>query len=249
MLLSQIKHYLAASIIIIVLVCVVTTETKAEKLIFGKYKKTIVIDPGHGGRDKGAMGPDGTLEKKVTLTLARIIKAELDNKYSSVLTRSGDYWLDIADRTAVANHMKADMFISIHTGGSFLHKANGILIFYFKEIPEPAPEFNIALSKSFKNINTQIPWHNIQNKHVAASKVLVKLMKNHINDQIKFMESKIEPAPLVVLSGADMPAMLIEVGYLTNPATEKELCNVEILSEVAKGISNGIDNFFFQDNR
>ncbi len=230
--------------LIIVFACVVTTEVKAEKLIFGKHKKIIVIDPGHGGRDKGARGPDGVLEKRVTLTLARMIRAELENKYSSVLTRSGDYWLDIPDRTAVANHTKADMFISIHTGGSFLHKASGILVFYFKEISEPAPAFEATLPKPFKDSDIQIPWDNIQNKHIAASKVLAELMQNRINDQIKFMESKTESAPLMVLSGADMPSILIEIGYLTNPATEKELRNVEILSEIAKGISNGIDDFW-----
>ena len=246
---DQTKRYLAILILMVVFACVVTTEVKAERLIFDKHKKTIVIDPGHGGHDRGAQGPDGTLEKRVTLTLARMIKAELENKYSSVLTRAGDYWLDIPSRTAVANHLKADLFISIHTGGSFLHKASGILIFYFTEISEPVLTLEAALSKPLKDSDTQIPWYNIQDKHIATSEVLAKLMQNRINDQIKFMESKIERAPLMVLSGADMPAILIEVGYLTNPAEEKELRNVEILSEVAKGISNGIDDFFSQKNR
>ncbi|MBT8358976.1 MAG: N-acetylmuramoyl-L-alanine amidase, partial [Deltaproteobacteria bacterium] len=96
--------------------------------------KTVVLNPGHGGHDHGVKGPAGTLEKNVTLGLAQLIRDQLKKKYKIILTRSDDYWVDIPGRTAVANHKKADLFISIHAGGSFLHQAKGINIFYYKEL-------------------------------------------------------------------------------------------------------------------
>jgi len=119
--------------LVVIFVCALTSESSPEKMIFGNQKKIIVIDPGHGGYDNGAQGPDGTFEKNVTLTLARIIAEELGNTYRVILTRTDDYLLDIPARTAAANHLEADLFISIHAGGSFLHQASGMSLYYFKE--------------------------------------------------------------------------------------------------------------------
>ncbi len=77
---------------------------------------------------------------------------------------------------------------------------------------------------------------------------MAKSMQTQINDRIKYMETRIEGAPLVVLSGADMPAILIGIGYITNPGEEKKLCDTRILSEFAKVISKAIDNFLSQKN-
>ena len=120
--------------LVIIFVCALTSESSPEKMIFGKQKKIIVIDPGHGGYDNGAQGPDETFEKNVSLTLARILAEELGNTYRVILTRTDDYWLDIPARTATANHVAADLFISIHTGGSYLHKASAMTLYYFKEV-------------------------------------------------------------------------------------------------------------------
>lgn len=211
--------------------------------------KTVVLDPGHGGHDHGAKGPAGTLEKSVTLGLAQLIADQLKKNYKMILTRSDDYSVDIPDRTAVANHQKADLFISIHTGGSFLHQAKGINIFYYKELSGHGLETGVDSSKQRANANPQILWDNIQTKHIASSKVLAQIMQNNINSGLEFSKSKIQNADLMVLKGADMPAILIEIGYLTNPGDEKNLQSPEVLSDFARTICQGIDDYFQNSKR
>ncbi|MCP4367162.1 MAG: N-acetylmuramoyl-L-alanine amidase [Deltaproteobacteria bacterium] len=211
--------------------------------------KTVVLDPGHGGHDKGVMGPEGMLEKNVTLALAQLIEDQRKKNYKMILTRSDDYRVNIPDRTAVANHLKADLFISIHTGGSFLHRAKGITIFYYKELSGFALETGTDSSKPPKVFNPRVLWDNIQTKHIASSKVLAQIMQNNISSQLAFSESKIQNADLMVLKGADMPAILIEVGYLTNPGDEKKLQSPEFLSDFAEAICKGIDDYFQNSKR
>ena len=243
----MIKYNLVVMFFTVMLVCSMATAADTKYPLFDKQKKTIVLDPGHGGYDKGAQGPDGTLEKTVTLNLARMIAKELANNYRVVLTRTGDYWLDIPARTASANHVEADLFISIHTGGSFLHQASGITLYYFKEFAEPSIASDTDPSQPFKSINDQVPWPNIHNRHQKSSKVLAQLMLNRINKQRIFTKSDIQDAQFMILEGADMPAVCLEIGYITNPAEEKSLRDISVLSNIAKGIRNGIDDFFEKD--
>jgi len=211
--------------------------------------KTVVLDPGHGGHDNGVQGPSGTIEKSVALGLAQLIASRLKKNYKVILTRSDDYWIDIPGRTAVANHLKADLFISIHTGGSFLHQAKGITIFYYKELSGHALETDVDSSKPGNAGNPQAFWDNIQAGHIASSKALAQIMQNNLSSQLKFPKSKIQNADLMVLKGADMPAILIEVGYLTNPGDEKKLQSPEVLSDFATAICNGIDDYLQNSKR
>ena len=218
-------------------------EASAKNLIVDDYQGVIVLDPGHGGDDKGAQGPEGTLEKDVTLNLARMLAVELGNRHKVILTRTDDYRMDIPDRSALANHEDAHLFISLHTGGSFFHQAGGMTLFYFKEPTGSALTPDTEYSKTF-NPSTQIPWDKIQSRHKTTSSVLAELILKRINEQIIFNKSKVQGDPLMVLEGADMPAIVIEIGYITNPAEEKTLRDTNVLSKIAKGICNGIDDFF-----
>ncbi len=238
------QHSLFVIILTILFICIATTEGKTKKLLIKEQQAAVVLDPGHGGNDTGAKGPGGTLEKVVTLTLARMIADELGNKYRVFLTRTDDYSLDLNDRAAVSNNIKADLFVSLHTGGSFLHEARGMSIFYFKEISKPAFIPEAPAKKFFESDKTNTNWDNIQNKYTKESKVLAKLVQDRLLQQLKPKKSKIQGVPLIVLKGAEMPAILIEIGYLTNPVEEKELNDIKVLSDLAKGISNGINNFF-----
>ncbi|MEA3436464.1 MAG: N-acetylmuramoyl-L-alanine amidase, partial [Thermodesulfobacteriota bacterium] len=183
-------------------------------------------------------------EKNVALGIAQLIAGHLKKNYKVILTRSDDYWIDIPGRTAVANHLKADLFISIHAGGSFLHQAKGITIFYHKELSGHALETGADSSKPGNTGNPQALWDNIQAGHIASSKALAQIMQNNINSLLKFSKSKIQNADLMVLKGADMPAILVEVGYLSNPGDEKKLQSPEVLSNFAKALSSGIEKFF-----
>jgi N-acetylmuramoyl-L-alanine amidase len=228
----------------IILTCPGTLQANPEKSILAKQKKTIVLDPGHGGHDKGALGPEGTFEKNVTLELARMVAKEFENTYRVILTRTDDYFLDIPSRTSTANHEKADLFISIHTGGSFLHQPIGITLYFFKQIAAPALTPAIDPSKPYKRMNHRSVWSDIQNAHQITSKILAKSFLNRINEQTIFKKSEILGAPLMVLEGADMPAVCLEIGYITNPAEEKSLQDIQVLSNIVRCIRKAVDDFF-----
>ncbi len=235
------------AIIMMIMFGVVFTTDRSNGETFSKDKKIVVLDPGHGGHDNGARGPEGIMEKAVTLSLARRIVAELEDVYKVVLTRTDDYGMKIFERTAAANHLKADLFISLHTGGSFLHKTSGISIFYFDEMSNTDQENRPALPKPDKNIPAPIAWHTIQIKHKKTSRALAETIREHLEDQTGSLKRPVQTAPLMVLEGADMPAVLIEIGYLTNPAEEKKLAVPDYLSDLAKDIRNGIIDFFNKD--
>ncbi len=221
--------------------CAIMVEAQENRRPFDFLKKTIVIDPGHGGRETGTRGPEGTVEKTVTLALSRMISSELEKNYRVVLTRTGDYLLNITERTSTANHSKADLFISIHTGGSLLHTVNGYAIFFYNNLTTPVISIENNKFNSSQN-NIALPWHTLQHRHKTASRKLAEILKNHLAEDINTI-IKIHGEPVLVLEGADMPAILLEAGYLTNSAQERELNNKQALYDLAKKISNGIDEF------
>jgi N-acetylmuramoyl-L-alanine amidase len=205
---------------------------------------TIVIDPGHGGNDTGAKGPDGTLEKNVSMTLANLIVESLANKYRTVLTRNDDYGLGIMERTSIANTEKASLFVSIHTGGSYKYKISGIMVFFFKNFSDTLQKSEKVGSFDLDDQEMQVPWDEIQQKHVASSMEAAETIHNRLSKNTQFSQSQVFGAPLLVLTGADMPSVLLEIGYLTDPAEEKKLNNNRYLSYFAQEISKGIDDFF-----
>ena len=208
------------------------------------YQPTIVIDPGHGGRDNGARGPDGTLEKNVNMALANLIAENLADKYRSVLTRNDDYGMDITERTSIANASRASLFVSIHIGGSYKFKTRGIKIFFFEDFSDTVSQFEKADSFNMDDHEMQVPWDEIQKKHVIASKEVAEIICARLSKKMQFPDSQVLGAPLLVLTGADMPAVLLEIGYLTDPIEEKKLNNNNYLSYLAQEISSGIDDFF-----
>ena len=212
----------------------------AQEFIWGALPKTIVLDPGHGGHDTGARGPGGTLEKTVSLNLARKIAAGLKDHFRVVLTRTDDYWLDIPERTAVANNAGADLFVSLHTGAGFLHQQTGITVFYFRETFDRPPPSEIAVEKPPDGIDGAIPWDTIQSRHLKSSQELARLMYQYLIHPAASKQGGVQAAPLMVLRGADMPAVLIEPGYLTSPVAEKMFTDPETLALVAEKISNAI---------
>jgi len=218
-----------------------------DKSQFQIQTTTIVIDPGHGGYDKGAEGPDGTFEKNVTMEFARVLALELEKTYKVILTRTDDYWVDILERTAMANHVNADLFISIHTGGSFLHQARGVSLYYYEKASIPVLMLETESMEGSKIFNLKELWSNIQDRHQKNSKVLagriLKSLKEKIGENVEH-SSEIQGAPLMVLEGADMPAILIEIGYITNPKEEKSLNDIIELTFLAQKIKKGIDEYF-----
>jgi N-acetylmuramoyl-L-alanine amidase len=207
---------------------------------------TIVIDPGHGGSDIGVKGPRGVVEKDVVLGLAKILKKELGPKFTVILTRSGDYFINLTDRASKANHLKADLFFSLHLGGSFSHNANCWSLFYH----DPKFRSSLAVQATRKQDGSDqhnLPWNEIQTRHKESSMRFARDIQEsffqNVRKPIAVSDFKIYGEPMALLKSLDMPAVLLELDYLTNPAAEKKMTDQKILSEYAKIIIKGVDNF------
>ena len=239
---SHINRVICLVLITIILFCGYAIQTDARQSLFEAFKPIVVIDPGHGGQDNGASGPDGTLEKAITLQLARLIATKLEPEFKVVLTRSDDYQVDLVQRTATANHLKAAVFMAIHTGGSFVHSTTGTAVFYYQNKSGPDSTRKKPSSGTQKGDKKRVLWKNVQNSHISKSRALAGIIDERLNS-LPALQSRLEGAQLAVLQGADMPAVLIEVGYLTNPAEEKNLRDQGFLLDMAEQISLGIEDF------
>ncbi|MFZ5565183.1 MAG: N-acetylmuramoyl-L-alanine amidase family protein [Thermodesulfobacteriota bacterium] len=209
-------------------------------------RKTIVLDPGHGGSDTGARGTGGLNEKDVTLALAQRTAACLASRYEAVLTRSGDYQVETTDRVALANARRAGLYISIHGGAGFSSGPGGIMIFYGGGLSEDAlagihaekpPEAGSQAAGSDA-------WEAVQERHADASRGLAALMREALIPLARNGEVTVRQAPLAPLAGADMPAVMVEVGPLTDPVAEDRLRDPAYLSTLAQVLCASVDRFF-----
>ncbi len=234
---------LAAAMVAMLLLWPASASAADRRLVPDTNRKVVVLDPGHGGNDRGTRGPDGVLEKDVSLQIARMVAIRMRNTHRIILTRSDDYSLPLFQRTEAANYHNADLFLSIHTGGDFLHRKSGMTVFSYEEkrnqaLDQPGPE----------NTGRRQPsWNRVQLAHRTASRKLATSLYDRFcsmhEDALLETTCRIEDAPLMVLMGADMPAALIEVGYLTNPQDENRLSNKEGQSKIAAAITDGIVDF------
>ena len=241
--LNLIRYHAVILLWVFMLAFPIVTSASSNQSGASIQKKIIVLDPGHGGYDEGAKGPDGILEKNVTMAFARILAQELSKTYEVVLTRTDDYFVDLLTRTSMANHQNADMFISIHTGASYLHQVSGISLYYYEKVSTSELMSEENSLNALKKNELQTSWSDIQNMHQKKSKTLAELIMNRINEVPQF-KADIQGAPLLVLEGADMPAVLVEIGYITNPIDEKSLSDISSLTDIADQIKSGIDDYF-----
>ena len=200
--------------------------------------KTIVIDPGHGGRDTGAAGPTGTQEKTICLSLAKLLAQNLTPAYNVVLTRSDDYSLNNLQRTAMANHEKADLFISLHTGAAFIRTASGMAVYTYQPAAKDEEDRRPAAD------NRPSSWQQLQLAHMVQSRALAEALRHALATLDRAGAFQVQQGPLAVLVGADMPAVLLEIGQLSNPETEKTLNSNDQLRAYARAIHGAIDGYF-----
>ncbi len=208
-------------------------------------QRVVVVDAGHGGAAAGVTGEAGLSEKRLTHDLAQRIATRLRNRYRVVFTRTSDVNVDIEDRTGVANNEKANAFISLHAGGSVDRTVEGVTLFHytagFSDVTDPPPPAKLTDTVPAA---TQ-PWQRVQVAHRAASSVLAHRIKTRLEaPPAPSSAVSVIDAPVRVLMGADMPAVVIEVGYLTNPLEEKRLMDDDHRASLARRIAQGIDDFF-----
>jgi N-acetylmuramoyl-L-alanine amidase len=232
-----------ATLVAGLLICITAPNAIAKQKLFETHMPVVAIDPGHGGKDTGAQGPNGTLEKSITLNLARMIAQRLAADYRVVLTRNDDYGLDNSSRTAAANHAKAEIFISLHTGSSFIHEINRSSVYFYLPFQGTALRTESGIPQSSADSAPADRWDMIQVKYRAASEKLAILMQSGLTEIWQPQDVAVQGIPLSVLKGADMPAVAIEIGNLANANAAKELTDNRFLAGIAKVVVAAIKDF------
>ncbi len=217
--------------------------------------KTIVIDPGHGGKDYGAPGyRRGVHEKDIALAISKKLAKEIKKKLKcvTVLTRTKDRFLTLEERTAIANTKNADLFISIHTNANKVRQAYGIET-YFLNLATDNESIMVAAREnatSMKNISDlqEILNDLMQNAKINESSRLAVQVQSSICSKLKRKYSKIrnkgvKQAPFYVLLGAQMPAILIETSFISNPRECKRLVSSSYQDRLCKAITHGLEGY------
>ena len=258
---------------LLIFVCaflIIASNVPASAKIFGKAKekkpadvpreetiKLIVIDPGHGGKDTGARGRSGALEKDITLGIAKRLKERLIQSTGAevLLTREDDEYLPLSQRTEFANRRNADIFISIHVNAAPRRGAHGIEAFFLSfdatddEARETAAFENNVISLEGKTDSApmddikSILWDLTQTQAHHESARLAESIYQSLYKAMGGEFRGVKQAPFHVLVGATMPAVLIEVGFISNPREEKKLRKVKVQARMADAISRGVVSF------
>jgi N-acetylmuramoyl-L-alanine amidase len=222
--------------------------------------RRVVIDPGHGGKDYGAPGYiKGVHEKKVVLQIAKLLKKMLQEqvKCDVVMTRSSDRYLSLEERTAIANTQNADLFISIHTNASTDHRAHGIET-YILNLATDDEAIRVAAmenSTSTRNISDldSILQDLMTNAKVNESTRLGSYVQQAVSSRLKahykdIRNKGIKQAPFYVLLGADMPSILVETSFISNPQECKRLVSKSYQKQIVQGIIDGIKRYINDTN-
>jgi N-acetylmuramoyl-L-alanine amidase len=212
--------------------------------------ETIAIDPGHGGDDTGVRAAGGAMEKDLTLAVARRLKAAIEGRLGIrvLLTRDDDRNLPPDVRTAVANNNKADLFISLHANASFRPASAGATIYY--------AAFDAAAIASAQAPVEQVPtfsgglrdlelvaWDLAQTHHLDQSMAFAAILEERLRDRVPLAAQPIESAPLGVLEPANMPAVLIEMGFLSNAEQERLLASGQFQNTFVQGVTEAVIRF------
>jgi N-acetylmuramoyl-L-alanine amidase len=215
----------------------------------------IVIDAGHGGHDTGTIGPTGLMEKDlcldVALRLGKLIQQKLPGA-DVVFTRSDDTFVPLEDRTRIANEAKADLFVSIHANSSPDHGARGVETYYLNmkgspEAMEVAARENAVAQESIHDLE-DIVMKIARTEKIDESKEFAEDVQESLSRRIQktakpVRDRGVRKAPFVVLIGADMPSILTEISFLSNPADEKLLKKPEHRQQIAEGVFQGVSSY------
>ena len=214
---------------------------------------TIVLDPGHGGKDPGVVFRNGVYEKDLVLDFAFRMKAvlEKDGKYQVYMTRDSDTFIPLEERTAKAMQYKADLFISLHMNSNRSSSLEGMEAYFLgfatdRQTEALAAQENSVSQKSIGELQ-EILRLMIDAK-IEESKDLAKILSVGVSNYMKdnfssFRTRGVRQAPFIVLIGASMPSVLIELGYLTNQSEGKNLTNPLYRQSLAESLANGLEDY------
>lgn len=221
----------------------------------------IAIDAGHGGEDPGAIGYRGSREKEITLSIAKRFKNIIDgdSRFDSFMIRGGDYYVNLNRRREIAAEKKADIFISIHADAFTKSSASGFSVFALSQRGATSAMARALAAK--ENAADLIGGVSLSDKDEVLAKVLVDLsMTNTINESVnlggrvlkelaqlgKLHSKRVEQAGFAVLKSPDIPSILIETGFITNPTEEKNLLSSSYQTKIAQGVYTAVNQYFEQ---
>jgi len=222
----------------------------------------VAIDAGHGGEDPGARGKGGTREKNVTLAIARRLKARIDREPNmrAVMVRDGDYFIPLAERVAKSRRVRADLFVSIHADAWVRPDARGSSVFALSE--RGATSTAARLLAQRENQSDLIGGVNLGVKDPVLARTLLDLsLTATINDSLKLGKAvltelgdvnalhkeQVEQAGFAVLKAPDVPSILVETAFISNPEEEKRLKDSAYQDRIAGAILGGIKRYLAQN--
>ena len=237
-------------------------ESKNEPLIMNKQGDrliTIAIDAGHGGEDPGAHGANGSFEKNITLKIAKKLKEKIDAEPNmrGILTRDGDYFIPLHGRVVKARNAKADLFVSVHADAFINQAARGSSVFALSEKGATSASARYLAKK--ENESDLIGGVSLDDKDPVLARTLLDLSQAAtINDSLKLAQAvlgnigkvnnlhkgKVEQAAFAVLKSPDIPSILVETAFISNPEEERKLNDEEYQDKLVGSIVNGIKKYF-----
>jgi len=216
--------------------------------------ETIVIDPGHGGKDPGAIGPSGIMEKEITLDVAKRLKPLIERQLGCkvILTRDKDVFVPLEERTAIANMNEADLFISIHVNAHKQRSVNGIETFCLNFASSEdaamtaARENQTSLKKvsDLQTILTDLLLTSKLDESTDLARAVQEAMISGLKSRYRNVNDLgVKEAPFYVLIGAQMPSILVEIGFISNSTEEKRLAARSYRQRVAQQIVEGVRRY------
>jgi N-acetylmuramoyl-L-alanine amidase len=214
----------------------------------------VVIDAGHGGKDAGAIGPSGLMEKHVVLDIARQLRALLQQgpQWRVTLTRDTDVFIPLEERTAIANAKAADLFVSIHANAAERPDAHGIET-YFLDLTSDEQSLRVAARENATTLSKvsglQLILRDLQltskrNESSLLAGSVQQALVQPLSGGKAGRDLGVKHAPFVVLIGAEMPSILVETGFISNPAEERLLADQKYRGQAARAIFEGIAEYF-----
>ena len=220
---------------------------------------TVVIDAGHGGRDPGAIGRGGTKEKDVVLAVARKLKAQIDRTpdMRAIMTRDSDELVPLRRRLEIAHEKKGDIFISIHADASYNSRLDGSSV-YILSNAGASSEAARMLAESENSYDIKFGGVSLSDTNERIASVLLDLSKNHIIDQSltvakgvlrelaqvsTSLRSRVESAGFMVLKSLDIPSLLVETAFISNPSEERRLRTAQYQQQLADALFRGVRRY------
>jgi N-acetylmuramoyl-L-alanine amidase len=223
-----------------------------------EYRWHVVIDAGHGGKDSGAIGPSGLMEKDVVLDLAKRLRdlMQQEPQWRVTLTRETDIFIPLEERTAIANAKVADLFVSIHANAAERPDAHGIET-YFLDLATDEQSMRVAARENATTLSKVSDLQLILRDLLMTSKRNESsLLAGSVQQALvqapgggkAGRDLGVKHAPFLVLIGAEMPSILVETGFITNPGEERRLADPKYRAQAARAVFEGIKEYFANAN-